>query len=286
MVLSRRLNGQRVHVPLGGFMTRHSNAWLRHITAAVCGLLLSQFPLVLFAQSGQPVQLLSANQLNDLVAPIALYPDALVSQVLVASTYPLELVQAEQWLQRKPPSQQQNWDPSVQALLTFPDVLQRLNADITWTTNLGKAFLTQQPDVMNAIQRIRLSAQQSGKMVSTSQQEVLTTTEAGQTFVTIVPVDPNVVYVPMYDPEWFWGPAVYYTYPRWYFVPRAGLSFGVGIPLTNGFIERYHFNSARLGIPPVRLSPVRPFAPHRFVVPHTGHAFLHGVPARPSFRAP
>ena len=169
-------------------MKRHSKTWLRHLAAVVCGLLLSQTPLRLFAQNGQPapLQLLSANRLNDVVAPIALYPDALISQVLVASTYPLELVQAQQWLQRQPglkgsalteAAQQQNWDPSVQALLMFPDVLQRLNGDIEWTTNLGNAFLTQRADVMNAIQRLRLNAEQSGKLVSTSQQQVLTTTE-------------------------------------------------------------------------------------------------------------
>src|SRR5262245_13572943 len=98
------IHGERIHVrTLGGFMRRHSNSWLRSIVAAVCGLLLlMQTPPRLFAQSGPPVQLLSANQLNDLVAPIALYPDALISQLLVASIYPLELVQVEQWLQRQP----------------------------------------------------------------------------------------------------------------------------------------------------------------------------------------
>jgi hypothetical protein len=268
-------------------MKRHSNSWLRHITVVVCGLLLLQNPFSLFGQSGQPGERLSGNQLNDLVAPIALYPDALISQVLVAATYPLELVQAQQWLQRQPgmkgaeltqAAQQQNWDPSVQVLLMFPDVLQRLNDDIQWSTTLGHAFLAQQADVMNAIQRMRLSAQQTGKLVSTSQQQVLTTTDAGETFVTITPVNPDVIYVPVYDPEWFWGPAVYYTYPRWYLAPRPGLSFGFGAPLNNSFIERYHFNTARL-------SPVRPVPPRAIIVPRGGHAFVHGAPLRPGFRA-
>ena len=101
-----------------------------------------------------PGQALSPNQLDDLVAPIALYPDPLVSQILVASTYPLELVQASQWLQRNPgftgaaltqAAQQQNWDPSIQALVIFPDLVKRLNQDITWTTNLGNAFLSNRP---------------------------------------------------------------------------------------------------------------------------------------------
>src|SRR5215813_9808813 len=117
---------------------------------------------MLWAQQGPPPppppnQTLSPNQLDDLVAPIALYPDPLLSQVLVAATYPLEVVQAFQWLQKNPgvtgadltqAVQQQNWDPSIQALIVFPDVIKRLNDDITWTTNLGNAFLAQQADVM------------------------------------------------------------------------------------------------------------------------------------------
>jgi hypothetical protein len=120
-----------------------------------------------------PDQTFTPNQLNDLVAPIALYPDPLLSQILVAATYPLEVVEAYQWLQRNPgltgpaltqAAQQQNWDASIQALVVFPDVLKRLNDDVGWTTNLGNAFLAQQQDVMDAVQRMRLSAQQAGKL--------------------------------------------------------------------------------------------------------------------------
>ena len=129
---------------------------------------------------------LSPDQLNNLVAPIALYPDSLLSQILVASTYPLEVAEAGQWLQRNPGLQgsqlvdaarQQNWDPSVQALVVFPDVVNRLNADIRWTTDLGNAFLSQQADVMNAVQRMRVRAMAAGKLSSNSQQTV--TTENG-----------------------------------------------------------------------------------------------------------
>src|SRR5579863_4997800 len=116
-----------------------------------------------------PGETLSPDQLNDLVAPIALYPDELVSQIMVAATYPLEVVEAYQFVQSHPTltgpaltqaAQQQNWDPSVQALILFPDVLKRLNADVTWTTNLGNAFLAEQQDVMDAVQRMRQRAQQ------------------------------------------------------------------------------------------------------------------------------
>ena len=237
-------------------------------------------------QTAAPAAMLSAAQLGNLVAPIALYPDPLLSQLLVATTYPLELVQAYQWLQANPglsggaltqAAQQQNWDPSVQALVMFPDVLKQLNQDITWTTNLGNAYLAQPQDVMNAVQQLRVQAQQAGQLPSTPQQTVAVANQAGQPVVTIEPTNPDVIYVPAYDPAWFWGPAVYYPYPRWWYPPRrAGLffSFGPGInigavfgpawvgwggwgwhPLwrdraivvNHGFIDRYHFNTAHFG---------------------------------------
>ena len=160
------------------------------------------------------------------MAPVALYPDPLVSQILVASTYPLELVQASQWLQRNPgftgaaltqAAQQQNWDPSIQALVVFPDLVKRLNQDITWTTNLGNAFLSQQADVMDAVQRMRLKAQQAGKLSSTSQQTVTTTNDSGQPVIVIQPANPQMIYVPNYDPAYIWGPPLYYPYASWFY---------------------------------------------------------------------
>ena len=231
-----------------------------------------------------PDQTLTADQLENLVAPIALYPDPLLGQILAASTYPLEVVEAWQWLQKNPgltgavltsAVQQQNWDPSVQALVVFPDVLKQLNSDVNWTTSLGNAFLAQQQDVMDAVQALRQKAQQSGKLASTPQEEVV----EDQGSIDINPVDPNVVYVPQYDPVWIWGPAVYYPYPAWYWPPftvRVGrLGFGFYPPVSMGsyfgygwhgwggwgwrpawgtrtvivnntFIHRYNFNSGRL----------------------------------------
>src|ERR1035438_7930212 len=175
----------------------------------------------LFAQDQQPApappppgQALTPDQLNDLVAPVALYPDPLLSQVLVAATYPLEVVQAYQFLQRSPglsgPAltqavQQQNWDPSIQALAVFPDVIKRLNDDVTWTTNLGNAFLAQQADVMDAVQRMRQRAQQAGKLAPSPQENVVTENQGGQPYIEIMPVDPDMMYVPCYDPMWIWG---------------------------------------------------------------------------------
>src|ERR1035441_5801857 len=133
-------------------------------------LLLGSGVLLAQDQPAQPPpdQSLSPDQLNDLVAPIALYPDPLLSQVLVASTYPLEVVEAHQWLQKNgslrgqqltDAARQQNWDASVQAMVAFPDVLTTLNQDVQWTTALGNAFLAQQSDVMTAVQRMRARAQ-------------------------------------------------------------------------------------------------------------------------------
>jgi hypothetical protein len=186
--------------------------------------------------SGQPAtaqaQMLPARQLDDLVAPIALYPDPLLSQVLVATTYPLEVVEAQQWLQRNgalkgqalmDAAKQQNWDASVQALVAFPDVLNTLNQDVQWTTALGNAFLAQQSDVMAAVQRMRASAQANGKLTTTPQQTVTTETQGGQTAIDIAPANPQVIYVPEYDPEYIWGPPVWGYYPPLYY---GGLGYG------------------------------------------------------------
>jgi hypothetical protein len=236
-----------------------------------------------------PGQTLSPDQLDDLVAPVALYPDPLLSQLLVASTYPLEVVQAYQWLQRNPglqgpalteAAQQQNWDASVQALVMFPDVLKRLNDDVNWTTNLGNAFLAQQQDVMDAVQRMRVKAKEAGKLDSTPQENVVAGMDNGQPDIQIEPANPDVIYVPVYDPLWIWGPAVWYPYPLWFWPPRSviygGLGFGFGLGINvgfyfgagwhgwggwgwhpgwgdrriivnNSFIHQYNFNTAHIG---------------------------------------
>ena len=193
-----------------------------------------------------PGQTLSADQLDDLVAPIALYPDPLLSQVLVAATYPLEVVQAFQWMQKNPglagtalteAAQQQSWDASIQALVVFPDVLKRLNDDVTWTTNLGNAFLAQQQDVMDAVQRMRQRAQQAGKLASTPQENVVNGNQSGQPYIEIVPADPDVIFVPCYDPMWIWGAPLWYPYPHWWWPPRSVIVGGVGFGFYGGGIN-------------------------------------------------
>lgn len=186
-------------------------------------------------------QFLSPDQLNNLVAPIALYPDPVLSEVLAASTYPLEVVEAEQWVgqhshlqgeQLVDAARQMNWDPSVQALVAFPDALAMLTRDIQWTTDLGNAFLAQQADVLAAVQRLRAAAEQNGRLQSTPQQAVTNEPppagQYGPGPIQIQPVNPQVVYVPAYNPEYVWGAPAAGAYPAvGYPSPELGILFGV-----------------------------------------------------------
>jgi hypothetical protein len=177
---------------------------------------------------------LTSQQLDNLVAPIALYPDPLLGQTLAASTYPTELVEAEQWLKDHPgwsPSKRmkeakkQNWDASVQGLVAFPDALARLTGDPNWTTQLGNAFLAQQADVMQAVQRMRAEAEARGTLRSTPQETVTTKNEGGRTAIAIEPADPDIWYVPNYNPIYVWGDPVWGYYPP-LFYPGVGIGIG------------------------------------------------------------
>jgi len=191
-------------------------------------------------QQQQPQQQapLSAQQLDDLIAPIALYPDPLLGQCLAAATYPLEIVEAQQWLQANrnltgtaltQAARQQNWDPSVQALVAFPDAMKLLSQNVQWTTALGNAFLSQQADVMAAVQRMRARAQASGRLQSGPQETVGSQNENGQQAITIEPTDPNVMYVPEYNPDYVWGPPAYGYYPPLYYPYGWGWGPGVDV---------------------------------------------------------
>src|SRR5580704_4879979 len=167
---------------------------------------------------------LTPQALDDLVAPIALYPDPLLGQILAASTYPLEIVEAEQWVKDhakwKPKklmdeAKKENWDPSVQGLVAFPDVLVRLSQNVSWTTQLGNAFLANQADVMQAVHRMRSRAMEKGTLHTTPQLNVTTKDQNGQSAIEIEPTDPDVWYVPYYNPVFVWGPPVWGFYPPW-----------------------------------------------------------------------
>ena len=175
----------------------------------------------------QPAPKLTADQLDALVAPIALYPDPLLGQALMASTYPLEIIQAQQWLTKnqklkgdelEKAVKAQDWEPSVQATAMMPDLLKRLAEDISWTTNLGNAFLAQQQDVMDAVQRLRKKAKDGGKLESNDKMKVETKVVEEKTVVVIQPTSTEVVYVPSYNPTVIWGPPVY-AYPPVYYPP-------------------------------------------------------------------
>src|ERR1700687_443881 len=170
-------------------------------------------------------QLLSKAQLDALVSPIALYPDALLSEILIASTYPLEVVEADRWAQAnknlkgdalKAAADKQSWDDSVKSLTATPDVLDMMSNKLSWTQQLGDAVLAQQPDVMDAIQRLRTKAQANNKLTSTSQQTVSTQQQGGRQYIYIAPTDPDEIYVPYYDPAVVYGPWPYPDYPAYY----------------------------------------------------------------------
>jgi len=193
------------------------------------------------ASPAPPYTQQTAAQLQQLVAPIALYPDSLVAQILAASTFPEQVVEADRWLQANPDLKgdalakavdQQPWDPSVKALTAFPSVLGNMDKNLSWTSSLGDAYYNQQQDVMDAVQVMRKRAEDAGNLKTTPQQTVTT---QGSTVV-IQPASPDVVYVPAYDPWLVYGGPIY-PWPGWYPYPGIwfggpylsfGLGFGIG----------------------------------------------------------
>ena len=179
-------------------------------------------------------------QLQQLVAPIALYPDALVAQILAGSTYPTQIVEADRWMQQHSDLKgeqlaqavnQQSWDASVKALTQTPSVLANLDKNLSWASALGDAYVNQQQAVLDAVQTMRKRAEQAGNLKTNPQETV---TNQGQTVV-IQPANPNVVYVPAYDPWVVYGPPLV-AYPGWYWYPGLyavgpGISFGLGFPI-------------------------------------------------------
>ena len=163
-------------------------------------------------------------ELEQILAPVALYPDALLAQVLMASTYPLEVVQADRWAQQNqglaPEAltaalEQQAWDPSVKSLVNFPQVLTMMGEKLDWTQKLGDAFLAQQQDVMNTVQSLRKKAADAGNLETTAEQKVIVEQET----IVIEAASPQVVYVPTYNPTVVYGAWPYPAYPPYYYYP-------------------------------------------------------------------
>lgn len=187
-------------------------------------------------------------QLEQIVAPVALYPDALLTQILMASTYPIEVVQADRWVKSEPRSQEQSkatagaleeksWDPSVKSLVGFPNVLDMMSKDLDWLTKLGDAFIGQQAEVLQAVQRLRAKAKAEGNLEDSEHQKVEVKNEGASQVIVIESSDPDVIYVPTYDPVVVYGTWPYPSYPPYYYYPPnyspgyPGLAFGAGLTL-------------------------------------------------------
>jgi len=240
---------------------RIRNILLRLLRVALAALLVAA-PLV-GAQENPTQQQTAAKpfkpeELEQIVAPIALYPDSLVAQIMMASTYPLEVIQAARFAKDNPNLKggalnqaltKQSWDDSVKSLVSFPQILAMMNDKLDWLQKLGDAFLSQQKDTMDAIQRLRAKAQASGNLKSNEQQKVIVEPAAAalpppgqpppppqqQTVIVIEPANPQVIYVPTYNPTVVYGAWPYPAYPPYYYYPpgyvagTAAISFGVGM---------------------------------------------------------
>jgi len=193
-------------------------------------------------QAAQPAQQTPA-ELQQLVAPFALYPDALVAQILAASTYPTQVVEAERWLQNHSELKgdelardvdKESWDPSVKALTQFPSVLARMDQNLSWTSAVGDAYYNQEQDVLDAVQVMRQRAEDAGTLKATPQQTVAT---QGSTII-IEPADPDICYLPIYDPWTVYGVPVP-IYPGFFFDPWVGPPFFFGPAIGLGFFRGY-----------------------------------------------
>jgi len=231
----------------------------------------------------------SQGELDQMLAPVALYPDSLLSQVLMASTYPLEVVEAARWSRAHPglvgdeavrAAADKDWDPSVKSLLAFPQLLSRMDEKLDWTRGLGDAFLAQEAQVMDTVQQLRQRAQAAGHLLPDERQRVV----ADGSTIVIEPADPRVVYVPYYDPyvvygSWWWSayPPVVWAPYYGYAVVRPGFWWGVGVGVTAGFFygsmnwHHHHVNVAHVNsyymrppVPRYGVAVVRPIAPGRW----------------------
>jgi hypothetical protein len=213
-------------------------------------------PSVLWAQDSKKP--FTPEQLDQILAPIALYPDALLSQTLMAATYPLEVVEAARWTQANPnlkgdaavqAVKTKDWDVSVKSLVAFPQTLAMMNNNLDWTQKVGDAMIGQQKDVADSIQRLRAKAAAAGNLKTTPQQKVTTQTTGSASAIVIEPANPELIYVPYYNPTWAYGPWPYPAYPPVYYPPppnygaalATGMMFGLGVAAGAAMFGGWHW---------------------------------------------
>jgi Protein of unknown function (DUF3300)/Chaperone of endosialidase len=239
--------------------TKEEAAMMARFSRLIMIALLWSVPLGAMAESSQPAAaptqpLLKPAQLDQLLAPIALYPDPLLTQTLIASTYPLEVVQADRWAKSNKNLKgdaltaalaKQSWDDSVKSLVQVPTVLTMMGEQLDWTQKLGDAMLAQQADVMDSVQRLRARAQANGKLQSTKEQTVTVKTEDQKQYVVIEPASPTEIYVPYYEPAVVYGDWPYPDYAPYYFPPPygylPGAALATGIAFAAGIAVRHAF---------------------------------------------
>lgn len=209
---------------------------------------LAQAQTVPSTATTSPGNLLKTEELDQLLAPVALYSDTLLANVLMASTYPLEVIEADRWVKEnknlrgealKTAADKQGWDQSVKQLTVTPSVLDMMSKKLAWTQKLGDAVLAQQTDVMDAVQRLRARAEAQNKLTNTKEQKVSKQTQEGKQVIVIEPAEPNTIYVPYYNPSVVYGAWPYPAYPPYYYPPppgyyagaaiATGIAFGVGV---------------------------------------------------------
>jgi hypothetical protein len=219
--------------------------YAKYLFLSLLLVLMSAFAQTLPPAEGNPA--FSQQELDQMLAPVALYPDSLLSQILIASTYPLEVVEAARWSNANTTLkgyaavqavESQDWNPSIKSLVAFPQVLQILDQKIEWTERLGDAFLAQQPQVMDTVQKLRQKAQEAGNLSSNSQIQVI----ESNGIIEVAPANPDEVYVPYYDPVVVYGYWWWPDYPPVYWAPwpgydwYGGFAWGIGISITTEII--------------------------------------------------